>query len=197
MRGRAHPITVPPLTTEVSLPGGQNRLRQIILYVAMRCERAERFGLVKLNKIIWKADFSSFAARNLPITGRKYQKLKLGPAPKEMLPLLKEMERFGLITLDTVIFPNGKKEVRVHGIVPPNLDNFTQSDMRFVESAIVYYWYKTGTEASDESHGIAWRARKMKSLMPYELAYVSDDPISNEEKEDIMKVLRDRKSIAA
>jgi hypothetical protein len=32
-------------------------MREMVLYVSQKNEDTDRFGLVKLNKIIWKADF--------------------------------------------------------------------------------------------------------------------------------------------
>jgi hypothetical protein len=52
----------PRLTWKVPLPGGQKRLREAVLYVSAACKDAERFGLVKLNKIIWRADFEYAAS---------------------------------------------------------------------------------------------------------------------------------------
>jgi hypothetical protein len=81
----------PHLTFQVKLPGGQSRLREAALYVMTRCANAEAFGLVKLNKILWRADFKAYAARRVPVTGRQYQRLAQGPAPVEMLPVLQEL----------------------------------------------------------------------------------------------------------
>jgi hypothetical protein len=159
--------TRPKLTASLSLPGGQDRLRQLILYVSLRCETAERFGHIKLNKIIWKADFDAYAYRKMPITGRAYQKLEWGPAAKEMLPLLTEMERVGLIQWMQENFgkdDSGKDIVEHRPIakIPPNLSYFCRDDLKFVEDSIRYYWNKTGTEASDDFHGIAWKSRDIK-----------------------------------
>src|SRR5436305_6772749 len=90
------------LTWKVHLPGGQKRLREAVLYVSHKCEDANFFGLVKLNKIIWRADFESFAQRGQPVTGRLYQRLKQGPAPVEMLPVLNELQADGLLKIQRV-----------------------------------------------------------------------------------------------
>src|SRR4051812_28498645 len=96
------PVARPKLTWKVELPGGQRRLREAILYVSEKCVEARFFGKVKLNKIIWRADFESFAQRGQPVTGRQYQRLKQGPAPVEMLPLLNELQAEGLLTIRIV-----------------------------------------------------------------------------------------------
>jgi hypothetical protein len=59
---------IPRLTYRVELPGGQVRLREAALYVMKKCENLHFFGLTKLNKILWKADFSAFAARRVHLS---------------------------------------------------------------------------------------------------------------------------------
>ncbi len=164
-------------TFRVNLPGGQNRLRQLIIYVSDRCKDAEWFGAIKLNKILWRTDFQSFARRGVPVTGREYKRLELGPAPKEMPTLHKEMQLQGLIRLDKVWVRDGMEEHKTIALVSPNLELFSQDDLSFVDESIGYYWNKTGIEASDDSHGAAWKSRNNGDLMPYELAYLSDKPL--------------------
>jgi hypothetical protein len=114
----------------------------------------------------------------MPVTGRAYQRLELGPAPKEMRPLLNEMERLGIIDYKITYFGDGVIEYRPTAKVPPNLSFFSYDDLSFVDAAIAYYWDKTGTETSDDSHGIAWKSRENKATMYYELSYLSDEEIA-------------------
>jgi hypothetical protein len=63
--------------SKIALPGGQARLREAILYVSDAYRDAEIFGQTKPNKVIWRADFRSFAElrsfaeRGIPVTGRE------------------------------------------------------------------------------------------------------------------------------
>ena len=66
-------------------------------------------------------------------------------------------------------------------LVDPNLSIFTSADLSFVEEAIEYYWEKTGIEASDDSHRAAWKSRNNGDLMPYELAYLSDEMLGRKQ----------------
>ncbi len=161
-------------TLRVNLPGGEDRLRQMILHVCTRCQDARRFGRIKLNKILWKSDFDSYAARGMPITGCAYQRLRLGPAPKAMLPLLNEMLRDGLLREEETDFGGDIVEKRPIPLVEPKMEYFSPEDLAFVEAAIRYYWTLTGMETSDDSHGMAWQTRADKDPMPYESALLSD-----------------------
>jgi hypothetical protein len=157
----------PKLTWKVSLAGGQRRLREAVLYVSNACSEAERFGLVKLNKIIWRADFESFAQRGQPVTGRQYQRLPQGPAPVEMLPVLDELQADRLLRIEPKKIVDFT-ELRPVALTKPVLNFFSRSDIDYLDRAISAYWDETGTEVSEISHGVAWKSREDGEAVPYE-----------------------------
>lgn len=150
------------------------------------------FGLVKLNKIIWKADFDSFAARGVPITGREYRRQIYGPVPREMKPLHDEMLREGAIRIERRVYSD---DVVEHRTVPqdiPDLSFFTDEDMTFIDASISHYWKMTGEETSDESHGIAWKTRRNGDPMPYESAILSNLELGPSQRRRIEEMIRQR-----
>ncbi len=149
------------------------RLRQLILYIAMQSRDAVRFGRIKLNKVLWKSDFDAFAKRGVPVTGSAYQRLRLGPAPKAMLPLYNDMLRQGWLSEDVTDFGDDVVERRPVALREPDLSLFSLDDLAFVDDAIAYYWALTGMETSDDSHGVAWQTRTDNEAMPYESALLS------------------------
>ena len=170
------------LTYHVDLPGGQARLRDLIIYVSARCADSVRFGMIKLNKIIWRADFTAFADRGVPVTGRYYQRLRLGPAPVEMPPVLREMQQDQLIEISVTDFgvaPDGSpiREYRPVALVKPSLRWFSDDDIKYVDASISHYWAMTGMETSDESHGVPWKSRENSDPMPYEAAHLLSDEL--------------------
>lgn len=175
------------LTWKVHLPGGQKRLSEAVLYVSQKCEAAPFFGLVKLNKIIWRADFESFAQRGQPVTGRQYQRLKQGPAPVEMRPVLNELQAGGLLAIN-VVLQGSYEEQRPIALQPPMLRLFSPQDLEYLDRAISVYWDKTGSEVSQISHGIAWSTREEAEAMPYELAYLSDQPVGRGQRARLLKL---------
>lgn len=184
------------LTYRVELPGGQDRLRELILYVSSKAEGMERFGLIKLNKIVWRSDFAAFAARGVPVTGRAYQRLRLGPAPVEMQPLLAEMQQDGLITVRMLSFgldSDGKEIVEKRPVAraEPNLRWFSADDLTYVDQAISYYWRMTGAETSDDSHGPAWKTRANLDPMPYESAYLVEESIGQSQLERALNIAKE------
>ena len=169
------------------MPGGQKRLGEAVLYVSQKCETAPFFGLVKLNKIVWRADFESFAQRGQPVTGRQYQRLKRGPAPVEMLPVLNELQADGLLVIKRVQQGN-YEEQRPVALQAPMLRFFSPQDLEYLDRAVSVYWDKTGKEVSEMSHGVAWSTREESEAMPYELAYLSDEPLGRSQKARLLKL---------
>ncbi len=175
----------PKLTWKVNLPGGQHRLREAVLYVSKRCEDATLFGLVKLNKIIWRADFVSFVERGQPVTGRIYQRLPQGPAPIEMLPVLNELQADNLLRIERSTV-GGYEQQRPIALAVPNMTLFSPGDVACFDRAISLYWDKSGKETSDLSHGVAWKTHEDGEPIPYEMAYLSDEPLGSSQKSRLL-----------
>src|SRR3954463_11254457 len=113
------------LTFTVDLPGGPlKRLSEAMVYISSVCETDAAFGMVRLNKILFEADFLSFRVRGVPITGVKYQRLARGPAPKAMLPRLRELQERGDLRVRPVDFI-GRPQQRPIALRRADLSDFT------------------------------------------------------------------------
>jgi hypothetical protein len=164
------------VTYRVELSGGQRRLREAILYSAEKGQGMVFFGRIKLNKIIWRADFRSFYERRQPVTGRVYQKLQWGPALIEMVPIMQELLRDGLLIEERRI-QGDKEEFRPIAKAKPMLRLFSPEDIHYLDESLHHYWDMTGTETSDDSHGVAWKSRNIGDPIPYEASYFNDKPL--------------------
>lgn len=178
-------------TYKINLSGGQQRLKEAILYVADKGQAMTYFGAVKLNKILWRADFRAFYDRGQPVTGRQYQRLPLGPAPVEMPPIIREMLRDGLLEI-ALRNQGGKPEHRHVPKVLPVLKFFSADDLAYLDESVEHYRFMTGTETSDESHGIAWKTRQDGDPIPYQAAYFEDKPLSNVSLRRLAEIGRSR-----
>lgn len=63
----------------------KEKFRELILYVANMSRNDPDFGAVKLNKILYYADFRAYRELGRPISGAAYRKLSEGPAPRQLL----------------------------------------------------------------------------------------------------------------
>lgn len=60
----------------------EEKLRELILYIAQKSKTDPRCGAVKLNKLLYYADFSAYRLLGRAITGAEYQHLKKGRRPE-------------------------------------------------------------------------------------------------------------------
>src|SRR5260370_37976891 len=67
------------------------RFKELILYISQKCAADEKFTVLKLNKLMFFADFLAFGIYGDPITGFEYVKLEKGPAPRRMPEIRDEM----------------------------------------------------------------------------------------------------------
>ena len=163
------------------VPRGAQRFRELILYVSKRCAKDPSFGAIKLNKILYHSDFRAFERFGLPLTGKRYFRLKFGPAPSSMVPVRRELYQEGAIDFQIVDFGDGIEQHRTIAKREPVLDLFTADELALVDEVISELWSQSATEVSDASHDVRWRVLQDRDALPYEFAYLSDDPMTERE----------------
>ncbi|HEY9011184.1 MAG TPA: Panacea domain-containing protein [Devosia sp.] len=177
------------VTFKLELPGGQGRLKEAAIYVMDAAQNFEYFGLIKLNKMLWRADFRSFLERRFPVTGRPYQKLEHGPAPVEMKPVLRDLERAGAIRYVDSGVPKEQRPVPDN---PPRPMNLSPRDIQFLDEAVEHYRDMTAKATSRDSHGVAWSTRSIGDLIPYDAAIFDDDELPQGLEHKFMWLGRER-----
>jgi hypothetical protein len=119
----------------------------------------------------------SFRRHGAPITGSKYKKDERGPVPVHILPVQKQMEARN----DIRVVHEDKYGLTQRRVVPlrkPDLTLFNGRDIAIVDEVIQALWLKTGSQVSQESHGVQWNTRALEDFIPYEASYLSDEPIT-------------------
>jgi uncharacterized phage-associated protein len=128
-------------------------------------------GRVKLNKLLYFADFDHFEKYGESITGETYQNDKLGPVPMHIEETIEEMEsaKEADIVAEAVI-----DFVRYH-LVPRihyNPSIFKPSEMEILSAVSEKWGHHTAKELVIASHGEApWLATRNGNIIPYALAY--------------------------
>jgi len=160
-----------------------SKFSELVLYVAKRSEDDPRFGAIKLNKILYYADFNAYRILGQPITGATYQKLSEGPAPRQMLGVRSRMLDAGAISIEHRPCFSGVQQ----RIVPrrePDKTLFTREELAIVDEAISALWHMTEREASDFSRReTGWRLARQGEDIPYETAWLSAEPVPQEAEE--------------
>ena len=155
-------------------PPSDGRLGEAMLYVAERLadDPAGR-GAVKLNKILWWADFESFRERGCSVTGAVYQKLAEGPAPVRLLPARDKLVESGAVEIvDRHI--GARSPEKVLRVLRKPEPVFGDDDVRYLERALKRFHGMTGRECSDFSHhaSAGWQTVKQGQIIPYETSII-------------------------
>lgn len=156
-------------------PESRERVRQLILFIAERCQGDPNFGMTKLLKVLYRADFESFARYGEPITGTQYKKFEHGPVSQVALDMRDEMKERGEIA----IAKEGYSPYLRNRVIPlreANLDSFSGRDIALVDGIIQMFHGFTARDVSEFSHDHAWRAVADFEMIPYEAALLSDHP---------------------
>lgn len=159
------------------------KFRELILYVAQRCEDDPYFGKTKLNKILFYSDFIAYAHTGEPITGQEYMRIQHGPGARKLKPTLADMEEKGELKVRRERRHDLHQE-RVVALRQPVRELFSDWHLGIVDQVIQSLWGRTNSEVSLISHAnIGWKLARHKETIPYETMFLSDRPLTEAELE--------------
>ena len=158
------------------------KLREMVLYIADRCKSHEKFGMVKLYKMLFYSDVESYGRTGCPISGTRYVKLPMGPGPElaHFEALLTGMVRGGDITIEIRPIVNFAQK-RVVPVNEYKRNNLTIENHKTIDRFVEYFKSATAERVSEISHGLAWRTTPDYKSIPYNAIFLSNDPISEDE----------------
>jgi hypothetical protein len=147
-------------------------MKELILHVAKESHDDPSFGAVKLNKILFYADFMSYLRRGKSITDQEYFALKEGPGPRRFVPIRKDMEKDGEIAIQQVTLGLSlKPQQRVIPLRDPDYSRLEAEDIVVADDVVRLLRGKNGRQVSDMSHEFAgWIAAFAKgegTSIPY------------------------------
>lgn len=166
----------------IDVESGEDRLRELILYVARKCQADPKFGATKLNKILWWSDFLAYAQTGDPITGVEYMRIENGPVPRRLVPIREELLSARDAVIEEVDRVGGYTQKRLVAMRKPDLSLFTPEQIALVDSVIDQLWKRTAKGVSSLSHGKAWEVAEDRGPIPYEAVFLSDQPNNRYDK---------------
>lgn len=167
---------------------GEQKLKELMLYVADRSVGDAGFGATKLNKILAASDFESYALTGEAITGVRYQKLEHGPAPRRLLPLQQELIDEGAAQLVPRAYAQYVQQ-RLVTLREPNLAVFSAAQIALVDVVIDRFRGLTASEASLLSHDWdGWQAVRIGDDIPYNTAYWSCHDLTTDDIEQARRL---------
>ncbi len=179
------------ITIDFSAMIDLSRLKELILYIAGKSKEDPRFGALKLNKILYYSDFIGFRELGKSITSATYQHLREGPAPKEFLAAVEELENEGASSYETRQYFNyPQKRIIPHR--PANTSLFNLKELELVDAVIEALWEFSGTEASDLTEKEwGWKLTEDGEEIPYRTAWLSPGPLTQEQIADGLKLWKE------
>jgi hypothetical protein len=93
--------------------------------------------------------------------------------------ILAQMEQDGTIEIEPIKV-GSHVEQRIVPKTTPVLYFFSADDLTYVDKAIAHFWEMTAGEASDDSHGVAWKTRRNLDPLPYESALLLDEMLGGQ-----------------
>ncbi len=161
------------------------KFRELLVYIARKSEDDPTFGAVKLNKVLYYADFGAFRQFGKPITGATYRKLIEGPAPREMLAERGALIKSGDAELREVAYFIGvQQRLSVRNGREPDCEIFEPGELKIVDEVIRFFYGKTAREVSDFSHHeVGWVLSKDREVIPYDTVWLSSQPLPQDIEE--------------
>ena len=162
----------------------ETKFRELILYISQRCADQPTFGSVKLNKILFFADFLAFANLGKPITNFEYQKLPNGPAPRRLLPVREKMIKERILGLQEIPLRGGGIQKRTVNLRRPDLTVFNGEEIAIVDELIDTFKESRADEVSELSHRmVGWIVAEDGETIPYTTIFLSNVPLTDEESQ--------------
>ena len=157
------------------------RTQELILYIASRYAGDSRFGVTRLNKVLFWADFEQFRRTGRAITGGTYIKLDHGPVLEQFDDILDGLRARGELRLEEV--ESGPDLLtRPVALRPPELELFTPEELRLVDEIIDANRGTTATDVSDLSHQfVGWQVARLGEAIPYGTAFLARPSLTEEE----------------
>ncbi len=165
-------------TQRVAFELDEPRFKELIVLISELCADDPTYGSVKLNKILYFADFMAYRELGKPITGATYFKLAEGPAPRRLLAARRALVEEGRLAIEhrpyfqgvqkrpTVVGPGSQREL------------FSDDELHIVTAIVEYFRGKSARDVSDISHREpGWILAEEREDIPYETAWLSQDPV--------------------
>jgi hypothetical protein len=171
-----------------------SRLKQLVHYVCDKCKDEPGFGATKLNKILWYVDTFTFLKSGKPLSGdTKYVRRKYGPAPYQILRILRRLENDRSILVKESKYYN---QIKTDYVVlePPDETIFSADEREIIDGIAQAVCRRTAKEISELTHDNVWEAAEEGEEIPLYAILAKPDKITRADKEWLRDVVLERHS---
>jgi hypothetical protein len=167
---------------DVRTTPNEAKLAELLLLVGEELASDPFGGAVKVNKVLFFAEFAHVRMTGQPITGVPYQKLPHGPAPRRLRPVRDHLIQSGaaMLVKETVL---GREQHRLQPLRHAHREMFTPSEMQAVNDALALLRDRTATDVSALSHAeLGWQLAGEGENIPFVTAYLDPDQTRTSKK---------------
>ena len=163
----------------------EEKFRELLIYIAAKCEKDADFGAIKLNKILFYSDFLAYKHLGQAITGAEYVALQYGPAPTPLMEIRERMIERKDIAEDRRAFQG-----RIVALKEPVLEQFSADEIAIIDKVIDALRDQDSEIVSELSHALlGWKAAWVEgqetgqpTVIPYGTVFVSNPPLDEFEE---------------
>ena len=178
----------------------RGKFKEMVLYFAVRAAemKDDGFGMVKLNKLLYRADFEAYRTLGQPITGETYERQDFGPVARDLPIVLDELGASGRLGWDHIpAGPHTRDVPRVpdNEEALPDPRVFSEEELNVMERALRELSTYGGKAASEWSHkeSAGWNAAQENGVaIDYSSAIISTKPIPKEDLERAAHFVREQ-----
>jgi len=151
------------------------RLKELIMYIADRCQFRPNYGATMLNKILFFSDFKAYAKFGASITNEDYFKLPWGPAPKYLLEAQEELVKAGRAIVQSRLTTKGPQRRTIPLRDDLDLSVFSPEQISLIDSVIESLRDEDAESVSGLSHKFyGWQITKTEHVIPYATVFLKE-----------------------
>lgn len=149
----------------------KEKFKQVLHCIISKVAGLDNVGKTVLYKILYFSDFDYYELNEESITGEKYVKLPLGPAPSNFNVVVKELIKEKKIKEVKTKY-RGMVQTKFISLCEPKLTRLTAEEMKIINSIIQRLSNMTARQVSAYSHGdLPWKATEKGKEIDYELVF--------------------------
>lgn len=178
--------TSPTIARQAEIVPDEDKFKELVLYIAMKCQDDESFGAVKLNKILYMIDMFSYGELGEPVTGMEYMKQKAGPVPRRLLPVKRDMlEKGDIVEVERAYYGMANPQKRIVPLRKPDLTRFSATEIAHIDGILEICREASGSDLTNYTHGhLGWiLPQNMGDTIPYAAVFLADTRITEYEQE--------------
>lgn len=156
----------------------RGKFKELVILLAERSANDPRMSRVKLNKLLYRADFEAYRRLGHSITGATYVRGEHGPMAGELPLLEEELGRAGYLDWRTDKAGPHPRKIPI-ALEKADETQFTDDELQIVADALRDLKDLGGRGAREWSHkhSAGWNLVEDEAPIPYSTTFISTDPI--------------------